>query len=180
MSVSQTVSLPAAGANGFSTLSPLGGDGWSSPRSLYSVQLLLANDASGGTEILTLNLDPNYLQLINSIGYTKLGAAADVDIVMKVSSNNRANQAFVGTMQFGASGALNNVGGVWTPPPVPLVTAEGDPPVQIIVTTPNVDGDTGVLNVDLFNFWKRAAEETPIEVLLACLPRGTSYAGGLV
>lgn len=181
MSVSRTVSLPAvgAGASDFTTLTSLGGDGWRSPRSFFSVQVLLANDASAGTAIITVNLDPNYLQVINCIGYTKLGAAADVDFSIAIQSPARANYAIAGTLQFNAGGSLNNVAGVWTPPPLPLVSSEGAAPASIVSTTPNVTGDNDVLNVDIFNFWKRAAEETPVEVLLACLPRASSWTGGL-
>lgn len=176
VSVTETVTLPAKGTNvlSFSRLIPLGGDGWTSPRSMYEVQVVLTNDSSTGTEIIKLVLDANYMQVINTIGYAKVGAAADVPLLIDVALTPIAV-----TLDRVVSGALTSAAGVYCPPLRPLVVPEGVAQFEVATTTTNVDGDTGILDVQIFNFWKRAAEQTPIEIILGSLPRGVTFAGGL-
>ena len=173
MSVTTSVQLPDQPAAGFTRIASLGGNGWQSPRSMTVVQVQLAGDASGGTNIITANLDPVYLNLVAAVQFSIAGAAADVDMRGVITGPEGE------FMQISTTIPYHNAGGgtllssrMWTPTPVMLVNNDDPGDYRIQMITPNTNGDTNYLELWLCNFEKRAAEVTPLEILTASLPRG--------
>lgn len=166
MSVSVTVALPTQPAAGSSVYQPLGGNGYTAPNSYYSVLTQLAGDASGGTNTITVTLDPRFECIVSLVQSFQTGGAAAVEHETQLlqqlptAAPHRARAS--GTGQF--EGALSDTSVFsWSPP---LIID----PLSVIARTENVDGDTHNALIWIYNFNKRASEVTPLNILLAALP----------
>ena len=65
----------------------------------------------------------------------------------------------------------------WCPPPelgTSEVGAAANDPMELQVVTPNVDGDTLFFRGRVYNFIKNVRQLTPLERLVASVPRGSS------
>lgn len=177
MSVSALVALPDQPALGFVRSRPLGGNGYQSPFNQSVVKVAVNSDVSGGTNEITVQLDPTYLNLVSTIEARVNSAAADIAlrVLFKVGPNDEILQLTSVVPFLDASvGSVVNAARVWTPPPV-LVTdnrTSGDSSVAMAV--PNTDGEQLILSMWIYQFSKRAEEFSPVDVLLAALSRGTA------
>lgn len=161
--------MPAQPVTGLVDYIPLGGNGFTAPHAAYSFQVTLAGDASGGSNAITLEMDPQFLSLISYLQCTVSGAAADV-----------ANRLDIGATTFDVIYNTDAVGydsvtaiasKLWKPPGA-MVTQQNVNYVPFVKShVPNTDGDTHFFIGRIYLFDKRARETTPLSILLQNLPR---------
>lgn len=170
MSVTSDVILPAQPADGSFEVRPLGGSGYTSPSQLSVVNVRSASDASGGFNQIGITLDDVFSNLVNILQIAIAGAAADVAFKAQLAVLATGESLQVtGDANFSSVGLNNQTSALWSPPPL-IVNTEA----ELRVTVPNVNGETLVATSWIYQFDKRAQEFTPLEILLASVPRGTS------
>lgn len=166
VAVVSAFTLPAQPASGNAIFHPLGGDGWISPRGVYAVQDNLVNDASGGTGRTTVTFDPRFEGILTHCQalFRSFGGQRDVsfDLVQKPLALGLRASAF-GTSLLINNQTLQSLF-TWTPP---LLTGQG----EVTITTDNTDGGTVHTNLWIYVFNIRVFEKTPLNVILASLPR---------
>jgi len=173
MSVTQTVTLPNQPTVGSVILRPLGGNGYSSPMSMYVVQLYSVTcDASGGQASLDLFTDPQFESVFNVVQVAIASPAASAQVrfdffTRRAAAAGLAKFEIQGTSSFDSDTASSCM---LTPPPMFDMG-------RVTVVTDNVDTETVRLNVILYNFRRDAAQITPLAVLLSSLPRGFDVTG---
>ncbi len=165
MSVAETLDLPAQPVTGKVIHGPMGGNGMTSPLARYEIDAQLVMDASGGTWRISVNMDPQYLNVV-SVMQLEQDIASDTT-------------AFAMDIKLRASDFIFRVGGdllqlntgsasrMWTPPPM-------IDPVTIDFRLNNIDGDTGRLTATVYLFKKGAQHVVPIEKIMQCLVRTTA------
>lgn len=168
MSVAETVALPAQPATGLTNYTPLGGNGFSAPQSSYNIQVTLACDASGGTNKITVTMDPQFTQLVSYVQTTIAGVAADTESSRSVGFDTFDEIHDHRPCLLDAGTTANML---WKPPGVMLYQADSTYDPKVVSTIENVDGDTHFLICRIYNFDKLARQHTPLSVLLANLPR---------
>lgn len=161
MSVLSTFTLPAQPAAGQAFYTPLGGDGWVAPQSLWYVDLESTGDSGGGIHQLTINEDLRFSQIVSFLMLQTDGGAVTAEF--RVFAETTARAAHVGPTIAAASDSFLT----WSPPLI--LNAEA-----WRVTAPNVDGEVLNLKAMIFNYRKRAAEEVPLDKLLASFPRAST------
>ncbi len=168
MSVAASVTLPDQPANGTVVLLPLGGDGNSAPRSRYEVfAFAIAGDGSGGNAVLTLTLDDVYESLVMQVSCFHNSPNDSENVFQLVSRKNAVAINAVTAHLLAEAGPTSRALAIWCPPPLINVT-------EVNLTTPNLNTETYQMSVTILNFNKRASERTPLNILYASLPRGTS------
>jgi len=173
VSVSRTIVLPDRPTVGTLTFKPLGGDGEVAPRSSYELRAFsIAGDAGGGTATLVITLDSVYESVIAQASYSATSSAAAQDLYFQIRSYSDTGVQLQQDHTVPAVAILGSQDGVaralWVPPPIFKAT-------DIRMVCNNVDAtETYAMNVTIYNFNKRASERTPLNVLLASLPRGSS------
>ena len=178
MAVDTFINLPdsSGGTAGVVKNFPLGGDGVSSPSARLDVNVTSnPGDATGGNNITYVRLDPTYISIINWIrgGVVNPGAPFDMSIWA----------APRGDLSFAVNTGLLNIntqaqGLVWAPPPM-LFEAEDDNPdlgerPQIFVSKPNVNLELVTVDLQIYQFNRRAREATPLEYMFNVLSRGST------
>lgn len=177
MSVSETLTLPAqpVGGGGFA-LFPLGGDGFSSPSSVYAGRAQLAGDVSGGTNQIRINMDDRYTQVVGYMRLSILSAVADADGRMEINvAQDELIRVNVTTINRVLSGLTASNTALWTPPPVAL-TRFGDEVPNFRVIIDNADGETLQFGLRVYNFNREARHTVPLHVLFGFLAR----TGGMI
>lgn len=163
MSVSITLTLPSQPAAGVVRLRPLGGDGYSSPQSMYIVDCDSVSDASGGVNTITVNLDPQYQSVISLIATQLESGTADVPVFITLHPEGL-------TPSFGVQKDMkfnSDVGSNLLYAPPPMFNA-----VRVLTRTDNVDTETLHLAFIAHNFKRDAFQKVPLNIILASLPRG--------
>lgn len=189
VSVASTVQLPDQPTAGVVQTIGLGGDGYTAPSNLVRVVLSLASDGTGDTNTITIRFDSVYLSLVQFATVSVLAPTTDTPATLSISPEpkgattnltnaNVAANFTIPIVDFGGS-ALSRV--IWTPPPVlvvadPSSTATDSPVIEAVI--PNVNGETQIVAAWIYQFDKRAAEVTPLPVLLASVPRSGDLLGG--
>lgn len=122
-------------------------------------------------------MDPSYTALISYLQVQLQDpAVADVTVGMSVGPGpgNEENIAIRSTTTGAAwtSGQL-----LWCPPPIVLVRKDTDvgsgfPRATVFI--PNVDTETLNFEGYAYIFDREAADDVPVEVLMACLPRAST------
>ncbi len=166
MSVTASLTLPAQPASGQVDIRPLGGNGYVSPQSFYLVNINLVSDASGGTNTITVNLDPQYQGVISLMQTRLLSAAADRIVRLTLAPEIWAAVALSFSVQ-GTQVVDSDVGSNLMFSPPPLFDSSR---AEAIVD--NVDTETFTLRMLIYNFKRDAFQKVPLNVLLASLPRG--------
>jgi len=172
MSVTATIILPNQPAAGDVIYVPLGGDGWTSPMSLYEVNLQLANDASGGDTRLFVITDPRFEAVIHRAEVVVASQAAQAEFTFNLNISAVAGRSpkvpmnYQGEMDFST---LTGTGAAfWDLPP--HIDAQ-----QIATTTDNVDAtELTILRAWIYNFHRDASRRVPLSILLASIPRSGS------
>ncbi len=165
MAVTSIVALPAQPAAGSSRLVPLNGNGFTSPKSLYEVQVTLTGDATGNQNTITINLDPRYVSLIARMEMVNLGASAQVEYQLTqrlVGSGITSSQ--VGLTVVNTTSNLSPCSAYWDPPGLLPID-------QLTCLVANVDTIVNVLSVWIYNYDINALNTVPIHILLRSLPR---------
>ncbi len=177
MTVSTSVQLPNQPASGSSEYVPLGGDGVVSPHSVTYAWLASSSDASGGYNRGFIRFDTRWTQLVETVMVEVWDAAADVNVLTDITASPACRQGYCINAEFEPVSTLNpEVRTNWGPSPQLVVANAGDPTDQphIRAAIPNVDGETLQIYAKIFNFDRRAAQRTPIEILTRCLVRSST------
>lgn len=174
MAVTVTVQLPddpsIGGASaGFTRYIPLGGDGYTSPRTLVRCAVTADGDASGGRLTIDLRMDTAYIAVmswVRVIQSQSTAVAFDMDLTPEAvgSFGLRTDNNVSGTAQRQMT---------WVPPPVILEMADGQvTPPRFTADIANVDTENLQMNAEIYLFNKRAREIGRAEDLLALIGRG--------
>ncbi len=146
---------------------PLGGDGWTAPRSLYAVEVSLTHDASGGNAQIDVFTDPRYTSLVSYMCMTQTSVAADTtpcqyavvqngdDLWINVVSGLKVGATTISTA---------------SPPGMLLISNPQQTPfVQCILD--NIDTEVSKLNMRIYNFEREMIRQVPISLAMLTLPR---------
>lgn len=169
MSVSTTLTLPSQPGTGTLTFIPLGGNGFTSPRSAQLVTVELDSDASGGTNKITVITDPRWENMIVWMAMELDSSTAAVDFQFGQLPRGAPLQAVMkhrGVTDFSALEGVDSA--IWTPPSVPNISF-------FEVLTDNVDAtETLALKAYILNFDINSTHTVPLHLLLANVPRISS------
>lgn len=169
MAVASTLQLPGQPGVGFSRLIPLNGDGFTSPKSIYELQVSLTGDATGGLSTITVDLDPRYLSMILRMDVVHLGSttADEFQLIQRLQGSS-ANSSVVGTLTINDASNFDPTSGWWDPPTLLPI----DQISSIIV---NVDTNALILTAWIYNFDINALNTIPLAVLLRSFPRASAF-----
>lgn len=161
VSVGVTLTLPAQPTTGSVDYVPLGGDGWSSPQSMYLVDSKSTGDVSGGINTIDILRDQRFEQLIDFVMIQTDGGAVTYRMDIFRRAQSRA-------IRIGASNAEASISSaLWSPPAV-------IDPDSWRVTIPNVDTEILTFKSTIYNFRITASEHVPLAILLASIRRASS------
>lgn len=171
MAIADTFTLPAQPALGSVVYTPLGGNGFSAPHSMYDITFQIIGDASGGNVVLDIIYDSRFTGMINWLCMTANSAAADLGCVMVVSTAEPSGQGFQDAApMLQATGLSLGTTKPWQPPPVAFTSTQNfDPTITSIFANNNLKEFN--FTAQIYNFAKRAREKTPMFQLAANLPR---------
>jgi len=176
VSVADFVQLPGQPTSGGVRTVPLGGNGWTAPHSTTLININQASDASGGSNLLSIEFDPRYTTLVSFINIGVGAAAAAAGSKIQIADDQDHNVVRYGTYEYGAITGLSNGGVTWSPPALLCSSSQmqiagtlGFPRIDSWLD--NTDGETHYLRARVYNFDKLARERTPLPILLASLPR---------
>jgi len=168
VSVTETLVLPAQPTTGSTVIRPLGGDGYLAPQSYYLVDMRLDSDASGGTNVLRVDLDPQFQNVVGLMQASMIGGLADRITRLDIFEASRIETGPRFSCQ--ANMVRNSDVGtnlMYAPPPVFDVG-------RCEAAVDNVDAEEFRLNMVIYNFRRDAFTRVPLNILLASLPRGFS------
>ena len=167
MSVSASVNLPDQPAAGALEVVPLGGNGFTAPQLAYAITISLASDAGGGTNTLTVVMDPQFTFGISYVQTLVTSSAADVPSRRTISLT--ANET-IQDAEDAEEGEGTTAVRLWKPPGV-LGTETPLFAPTIVSRIANTDTETHFLSCRIYCFNKRAREKTPLWQLLQNFPR---------
>jgi len=169
MAVSTTVTVPTQPAVGSITLIPLGGDGFYAPQSMYQLEDVAAvADATAGQLQLTINMDPQFECIVQSLTYQISSAAGDKELVCSLSDRSLAYTDFAQVIALLPTiTGLGSARATWCPAPMMDVG-------QITGVVVNVDTEALLISGQILNFNRNASRQVPLSVLLSSLPRAAS------
>jgi len=177
MSVAATLTLPGQPASGTVVRTPLGGDGKTSPISADSFTVNLASDASAGSNSILVHTDPRFSCLTAHLQIRVASLAANINFQLMCAPTVTGLMQITGTIvDIGLTGV--NPGVLWCPPGhigSTDVTPSSGTAMFLLATIENTDTETLTFNALVFNFVKDVQQITPLPVLLASLPRGSSF-----
>lgn len=178
MTVEYSVSMNQQPADGGIEIHPLGGDGITSPSSIYHCRVASLGDASAGYNRIRLGLDPRFTQLVTLMTVEVTGVAADVNVDMKIVESVDSLLANRATLKYlPINSQTVDCRASWAPIPFLMATSSSDPTEypHIQVVTDNVNLSRIRLYAHVYNFDRRARELTPIDILASCLARSESF-----
>jgi hypothetical protein len=161
VSILQQVNLPAQPASGDVTFVPLGGNGWTSPKSMYYWSIDQTGDVSGGTATIDVGRDERFEMLIDFMEVQNIGGA--VVFRLDIFRNLESRALVVGTST--ADATISTA--LWSPPAI-------IDPFEWRMSIPNVDGIVSRFKGVVYNFNIRASEVVPLSTLLASVRRSSS------
>lgn len=178
MAVSEVVALPNIPASGGLTYTPLGGDGFAGPHSVYRGFVTGVGDASGGLISVQIRFDPRYTQLVLQLSAELQGITADANVDMQISDDVNGQQSVRRIAPYAPlAGTATDAKVNWNPPPYLVsagIGADSDRP-RILVRSLNAGVGTDlVVRFHIYNFDKRAREIVPVEILSRALIRAES------
>ncbi len=161
MAITDETTLPAQPASGTTVLVPLGGNGFTAPKSLFYVTVNLTGDATGGLLSIDVKRDERFEQLVDFMVIQNAGGAVVYRMDLFRDLGSRA-------LVIGTSNADTTIStGMWSPPA--LID-----PHSYRLSTANVDGVQVKLKMAIYNFDVRASELVPLELLLASVRRSST------
>ncbi len=163
MAITQTVVLPAQPAAGDVVYVPLGGDGLTSPQSMYEFSIDQTGDASGGNATIEIDRDPRFEQLID---FLNVQAVVTTAVLWQINIRRDRLRAVVGGSTI--PGVLTSHA-MYSPPAI-------IDPFQWSMTIPNVDLQVSRLKGVVYNFNIQASEKVPLSILLASVRRSSNIA----
>lgn len=171
MSVASSVQLPAQPTVGRTIWTPLGGNGYTSPHSMYEVEVILTNDASGGDTVMDILFDPRWETLCCRVEAAITSSLANEDYQFEL--NKGAIGALPPKVPMREQGEFDNNAetfenwAMWDLPP--NMAAQ-----QVGLFCTNIDTEVTTFRAWLYNFHNDASRRVPISILLASIPRGSS------
>lgn len=173
MAISSELTLPGpitGGGGGRVRYTPLGGDGFVSPRTMVDFSINRAGDATGGNNTVTVFMDTNYIGVISLLRvFTPTDPA---DFAIGIGPNGSASNSYA----WNRSVVTNPIGSpsVILVPPALLMEEEqpGGPKPFTNAVTPNVTGVTFELRGQVFLFDRFARDKVPLEVIYSSVVRG--------
>ena len=182
MSVSEFVALPAQPLVGTTHVQGLWGDGLAAPINYQECFMQQTGDATAGTNSMTIHTDPRYDSVLAWAHLEKAGGAADWRYSLQVQTDLSEIQSYGLVADDGdVLGGLLAFPGVTWFPIASIGTTDGissvplNDPMYVTSVVQNIGvGETMSLYVRVYNFQKNARRKTPLSVLLASLPRGSS------
>jgi len=160
MAIDLQVNLTDQPPSGSNKWVPLGGDGWTSPQSLYFFNINSTGDATGGNHVIQVFRDERFENIASFLLVQAIAAATIVR--MDVSREGTGRATHIGTTvvdEAGTTGVLS-----WSPPLI--IDAE-----KWALTLVNTDTEVIAFKGLVYNFNIRASERVPLSVLVASLPR---------
>ena len=177
MSVAASVTLPAQPTTGVTRYIELGGDGLTSPKLVATCKIQVASDATSGTSTLTIFGDDTFVMIpnwiISGIQNTSL-VGANLPLEQRVDNYGSGNDRLI----YSSVAEKTVIGAAMTtliPPPMIMEQlGPSDPLPSVNSIIANVDTETHTLIAQFFLFDRFARSETPIEKLLASIPRSSA------
>lgn len=173
MAVLTQVQLPDQPSDGSVVYTPLGGNGFQAPHSMFDFSVQATGDASGGNVVLQLFMDPRFVSLVNWVSGTGNPATGDIGNAMSLTTNEGSG---VGISDYSPAtqAAALSVGAAktWQPPCVPVTNNPVFTPV-LSCTFTNSNGREFNFTGQILLFDKRARETTPLFQMAANLVRST-------
>ena len=177
MSVSVSVQLPDKPASGITTDRAIGGPGAIAPHSYQDCQITGVSDASSGTNTVFITTDPRWTSLFAWATVIVLSPAAAIPVVMDILVSD---EGVNGPRMQGVAPLDTDLGVSlsWIPPPAlgtsNAKTTSANLPMRLRAVIPNVDTESLILAVRVYNFRKDIQQLIPLSQLLSTLPRGGS------
>ncbi len=169
MSVVGTTALPAQPTLGNAAFLGFGGDGYTAPIGEYLVDARVTHDASGGTASVTVTMDPRYTNAVTWSNLIVSGAATAVEFLVSLARDAGTNEASLlvgGTMPVvAATLSTSNNSFMWFPPPM-FYQGAG----ELNFVTPNVDGDSSFLRMQIYLFNINVRQTAALPYLLQNFP----------
>lgn len=176
MAVLNTFTLPGqpaqgAGLGGVATFTPLGGDGYTAPRGMFTVtNMVSTGDATGGAHSNEIVMDSRYCSMVSYASMTGPNAA-DIDIRWSlVASVGGVVPLMVRTLavdRMGAAIDAATINDLWLPP---AFIMPGSDPATLRIAVINADTITMQLHAVIFIYNINARQKVPYGMLTA--PRG--------
>lgn len=175
MSVTVDVQLPAQGpgANDFTEMVPLGGNGFRAPFACQRIRLQSTGDASAGTNFLIARMDPQYSQVVSWISLSQTNSTP---IQMQAGVWPKGSFDFFVKADnmdgYAGSSAAFSREMTWAPMPIILETDDAHPTNPAIsCEMANTNSQTFQLTAEIFLFDKRARESGHAGDMLAFIGR---------
>jgi len=160
MAIAQDVNLTDQPAVGSNKWIPLGGDGFTSPQSLYFFDIANTGDASGGNVVIQVFRDQRFENIASFIQVQVAGAATLVRF--DVSREDTGRAIHVGSTVIDEAGTFGAL--LWAPPLI--IDAQ-----KWALTLVNTDTEVIRFKGLVYNFDVQASEKVPLSVLVASMPR---------
>lgn len=144
---------------------PFAGDGFSAPRFAYNAAERVEGDAGGGVATVTINMDPDYISVIDFATAYQTSMASDVVFKFAMSDDytNSAFENITGPLEPGSTRAI----ALWRPP---MFAMRMNGFLQVEVDNTAV-GDDLTLMVQVLVFDREALNRVPMRVLAQNLTR---------
>ncbi len=142
---------------------PLGGNGFTSPKSMYLFDIASTGDATGGDNTVTVFRDERFENIASFLQVQTNGGA--IQILLNVSTHNVGRGIHIGPTVPITGDTFSALS--WTPPL--LIDSQ-----KWALQTPNVDTQALRFKGIVYNFNIFASEKTPLSLLLASMPRSPS------
>lgn len=168
MSVTATIALPSQPATGLLEYIPLGGDGIQAPHGVYALEAALSSDGGGGTNTITVEMDPQYSTLVQYVTIA-MGSSAAAQITFLQVRNTVCDTYDVNILNVWTS--FNGLGQAVVHPAGLILASTGSTTPQVISTAVNTDTETHTLRIRMYLFVKELRQYAPNWMTMFNLPR---------
>jgi len=161
--VATDVNLTDQPASGDIKLVPLGGNGWTSPQSLYLFSVTSVGDGSGGGHVIQVFRDERFENICSFMQVQLIAPATIVRFDVSREGSGRATHNGLAVEDEGQTTSVL----LWAPPLI--IDAE-----KWALTLINTNTESVTFKGLVYNFNIRASEVVPLNVLVASMPRSPS------
>lgn len=170
VSVNSSVTLPAEPTNGTLVFTPLGGDGFASPRAMYQLSnFAITGDVSGGSISLDVVMDSRYCTMIAYATMLYSGTGTDpLPILWRLQEAGVGGRSPLRLRQVSADVITADTGGarvndMWVPPAFVDGASSG---LTLTISTDNQDAGILQMFASIFIFDINARQRVPFELLV--------------
>lgn len=175
MTVTAAFTLPDQPAAGTVNLQPLGGDGFSSPHSVYQVRATVDADSSTGRLEQYIRFDPRFVQVVSNVIISIESPADTTNVMARITGEQGGRLEIRQAIPVVAvSGQGSECVLSWTPEPMAVSSfldssSTAAPHVRVVLD--NVDTEDLTVDALIYNFDKRARELAPLSDIFSFLSR---------